>query len=221
MPHPCVGIVVGAIGILAAAGFRPCVAEGSTTESGQPSIVVRTYTQAHAAGAIRTARQTVSAILGRAGIEVAWLECGLRTEATELSDDCTRPVRWNELVLRILPAGTEDRQRHLNTLGVALVDLDVGGGSLATVYADRVDLTAQSAGVDTAELLGRAMAHEIGHLLLGTNQHASRGLMRASWSSADLQRTRPTEWLFGDEEGDVMRRGIASRLRGRAAAHPK
>jgi hypothetical protein len=41
--------------------------------------------------------------------------------------------------------------------------------------------------------------------------------MRACWSSADLRRNRPTEWLFDGTEGDVMRRGIASRLRLSAA----
>jgi hypothetical protein len=213
MRHPLVGVLVGAAGILVAAGFWPRAAEAShTKESSRASIVVRTYTQADSEGAIRTALRTASAILGRAGVEVAWLECGLPAGVTEASGACTQPLRWNELVVRILPAGTVDPRRHLSTLGFAFVDLDVGGGSLATVYADRVGLMAQSAGVDAAELLGMAMAHEIGHLLLGTNRHASRGLMRASWSSTDLRRSLATQWVFDGKEGDVMRKGIASRL---------
>lgn len=38
----------------------------------------------------------------------------------------------------------------------SFVDLEVGGGSLATVYADRVGRMAQSAGIDDAELLAVA-----------------------------------------------------------------
>ena len=208
-----VSVLVGTVGILVAAGFRPCAAEASTKDSSRASIVVRTYTQPDSESAIRTARRTVSAVLGRVGVKVVWLECALPAEVTEASGACTQPLRWNELVVRIVPAGTAGPEDHLSTLGFAFVDLEAGGGSLATVYADRVRLMAHSAGVDTAELLGRAMAHEIGHLLLGTNRHASRGLMRASWSSIDLRRSLATEWLFGGEEGDVMRRGIASRLR--------
>ena len=94
----------------------------------------------------------------------------------------------------------------------AVVDVDAGVGSLATVYADRVRVMAQRAGVDNAELLGRAMAHEVGHLLLGTNGHAAHGLMRASWSSVDLQ-GYGVQWFFNGKEGEAMRRGIASRFR--------
>ncbi len=36
-------------------------------------------------------------------------------------------------------------------------------------------------------ILGHAAAHEIGHLLLGSNSHSPQGLMRARWSRQDLQ----------------------------------
>jgi hypothetical protein len=213
MRHPFFGVLLTAAGILAAGGLSSRAAAASQmAEPGRASIVVRTYTQPDSGGDMRTARRTASAILGRASIEVDWLECGLTADVTEASDACRQPLRWNELILRILPADSVDPRRHLSTLGFAFVDVDAGGGSLATVFTDRVALMAGSAGVDRAALLGGAMAHEIGHLLLGTNQHASRGLMRASWSSSDLRRSLATQWLFGGKEGDLMRRGIASRL---------
>jgi hypothetical protein len=37
-----------------------------------------------------------------------------------------------------------------------------------------------------ARLLGRALAHEVGHFLLGTRIHAEKGLMRASHSAAEF-----------------------------------
>jgi len=70
---------------------------------------------------------------------------------------------------------------------------------------------ARDAGIDSAELLGRTMAHEVGHLLLGTNQHGPHGLMRASWSGADLRRNRATQWLFDGQEAEAMRQGLARR----------
>ena len=114
--------------------------------------------------------------------------------------------------MRIVSAGAVDGRLGVDTLGFALVDVDAGAGLLATVYADRVRVVAQSAGVDEAELLGRAMAHEVGHLLLGTNGHAAHGLMRASWSSVDLRGHR-VQWFFNGKEGEAMRSGIASRFR--------
>ena len=172
---------------------------------------MRTYTEAASAGDIRTARRTASAILERAGIQVVWLECALPDGPTD-ADACAQVPRRNELVVRIVPAGAVDGRLDVDTLGSALVDVDAGMGSLATVYADRVRALAQRAGVDDAELLGRAMAHEVGHLLLGTNRHAAHGLMRASWSSVDLRGHR-VQWFFNGKEGEAMRSGIASRFR--------
>jgi hypothetical protein len=40
-----------------------------------------------------------------------------------------------------------DRPPDVDTLGYAFVDSDAGGGALATVYADRGRVMAQSAGV--------------------------------------------------------------------------
>ena len=207
--------LVGAVGIAVAVGVWPQAAEAAgRQDAGPASIVVRTYTHAGWAAAMPAARRTVGEILERAGVEVGWLECGLAADVAAATA-CAQPIAWNELVVRIRPAGAgvdhPTRGSDLHVLGTAYVDLEAGGGSLATIYADRVEVVAESAGLDAAELLGRATAHEIGHLLLGTNRHAPRGLMRASWSSSELRRRLSTEWLFGGRESDVMRRGIASR----------
>jgi hypothetical protein len=177
------------------------------------TIVVRTYTPPELEGQIRTARRIATGILERARIQIEWLECGLPRMGRASSGACSQPLQSHELVVRILSTGTMASRQDGDTLGFAFVDLDAGGGSLATVFADRVRLMAERAGVAAAELLGKTMAHEIGHLLLGTNEHAAQGLMRACWSSADLRRNRATEWLFVGREGEVMRKGIASRFR--------
>jgi hypothetical protein len=213
MRHEVWVVVVGAVGLLAA-GALPLHAAVTVPAAGpEASIVVRTYTPRDSARDIVTARRTAGDILERAGIRVRWIECGLpEGAAATVPGDCEQPLRRNELVVRIVPAGPVGGRPHVGSLGFAFVD-GTDGGWLATVYADRVGTMARAAGVDPAGLLGRAIAHEIGHLLLGTNQHAPHGLMRASWSGADLRRNRGTQWLFGGKEGEVMRRGIASRFR--------
>jgi hypothetical protein len=64
---------------------------------------------------------------------------------------------------------------------------------------------AHEANVDSGRLLGRAIAHEIGHLLLGTSGHANRGLMRARWLTGELQRDWPLDWILSAPEGSRMR----------------
>jgi len=40
--------------------------------------------------------------------------------------------------------------------------------------------------VSQGSLWGHVAAHETGHLLLGTNSHAPRGIMRAIWQGEEL-----------------------------------
>jgi hypothetical protein len=94
-----------------------------------------------------------------------------------------------------------------------LIDVERRAGTLATVYADRVTKLAELSGADPGQLLGRAIAHEIGHLLLGTTRHADRGLMRGVWTSVELHRDRAWDWSLSREDVARMRRGLVARLR--------
>jgi hypothetical protein len=57
-----------------------------------------------------------------------------------------------------------------------------------------------------ARALGRALAHEIGHYLLGTAEHSSHGLMRASFAPQDLleDASRPLYGLNSDERAALV-----------------
>ena len=57
--------------------------------------------------------------------------------------------------------------------------------SCGCVYAG-VEPSQQEAGLSAEAILGLVIAHELGHLLLGTNSHAARAIMRANWKKQDL-----------------------------------
>ena len=76
---------------------------------------------------------------------------------------------------------------------------------LATIYVDRVSRLASSAGADMTALLGHAIAHEIGHLLMASTTHNERGLMRPVWSREELRRNRAEDWRFTDTERLALR----------------
>jgi hypothetical protein len=97
-------------------------------------------------------------------------------------------------------------------LGWSLVDVEAATGVLATVFPERVQAVARAAAVDVRTLLGRVIAHEIGHLLLGTGAHAERGLMRAHWSRAMLQHSSADDWRFTPPEVASMQTGLLARL---------
>jgi hypothetical protein len=70
---------------------------------------------------------------------------------------------------------------------------------------DRVMFLARAAGGNAARLLGYAIAHEIGHLLLASNAHGAHGLMRPIWSSAEVRRGRTADWTFTEQEVAAIR----------------
>ena len=88
--------------------------------------------------------------------------------------------------------------------------LTPNGGTHATVLMDPVEELAQEQQlVSKAQILGHAVAHEIGHLVMGLNSHSPRGLMRAGWKANDLRDMAERHLLFSRREGERMRIRIA------------
>jgi hypothetical protein len=174
------------------------------------SLVVRVYDSAGVPPADRAAALSVAeAILRDAGIAVAW------RDGTACNEGPGRDVALpngsgpaTEVIIRIVKAPLEMLP---SSLGFSLIDLTVRSGTLATVFADRVADLARLGGVDPGRLLGRAMAHEVGHLLLGTTRHANAGIMRGTWTTWELQREQPRDWLLLSEDITEMRRGLVGR----------
>jgi hypothetical protein len=162
------------------------------------SLVVRIYDGYGVPDAeLAAARAAVERILKSADVAVTWAQC-----------PCNNAVGAAELVIRISSASPAGEPA---SLGFSYVDVDRKAGTLATVFADRVRALANGAGVNAGELLGRAMAHEVGHLLLGTRDHDRDGLMRGQWTAIEVARNRPWDWTLPRAERTTMRQAIARR----------
>ena len=194
-----------------AVGLAVTVPGVARAAAARAPVQVRVYD----AGVMPAADQTVAlraaaGVLAAAGIDVTWLHCGGDALGTNPAP-CLAPLAPAELSVRFVRlAGTPSSRGQLQ-LGYSLVDTRIGEGTLATVFVDRVHWLAVQAGADTAVLLGFATAHEIGHLLLGTNAHGASGLMRAVWSRAELQHAEVNAWLFSRGEGLKMRTSLEQR----------
>jgi hypothetical protein len=176
-------------------------------------IVVRTFNNFGVSDDdLRAARIDAADILNNAGIDVTWMDCWyLDTAPSDAPLACRDGLGANEIILRLQKAKEVPGRRYVS-LGFSLVGNE-GLPFLATVYPDLVQSIAHSAGVDSREVLGRAIAHEIGHILLNTNGHPNTGLMRAAWSRSELRRNVAEDWQFLDLETHVMRDAIARRGR--------
>jgi hypothetical protein len=164
-------------------------------------LVVRTYDSAGVSSrTLERAHDSARATLAAIGIEPIWRPC--------LASGCVSKLEADEVEVRLVTA-TPLSER--GSLGYAAIDVAQRAGTLATVYVNRIDTLARQADVDPGILLGRAIAHEIGHLILGTTTHARFGLMRATWKTDELRREMPLDWIFSGEQGAEMRVRLAAR----------
>ena len=189
------------------------MAPGSSSASPAPAVAasatmtVRVFEQGGVPRhSLDSAAQEAQTIFNRVGLEVSWTLCvGAKHPAA-----CDRQIGADELVVRIV-AGPAPAADGSVAMGYALVAPGSRHASLATVYFDLVQSTARSALVDPSRLLGRAIAHEIGHLLLPTRPHSRSGLMRAVWTAAGSSDDQPGDWFFSTDDSRRLRAAAAAR----------
>jgi len=172
-------------------------------------ITVQVYNWAHVApGTLTAAEGEGTRIFREAGVEVLWLNCPLSLSEAKQSAICAEPRPWGRFVLRVVsevPAGF-----GATSLGVALHDT----GIYASVFYRRVDEFAKEGIATHSQILGHAMAHEIGHLLLDLRGHAAFGIMRGHWNVQDLRSASMGALLFSSRESALIRDAAARRMRG-------
>ena len=175
------------------------------------TIFIRSYNNFGVPPAdLAAARQEAQAVLQQTGVNIVWEDCwvgGGRPASS--SARCQEPI-GGDIVLRLQKTGDADRSKFVS-MGFSLVGLADAAPFLATVYVDRVESVARGAGIDPRRVLGLAIAHEIGHVLLDSNTHAPSGLMRADWSRNELRRTDASVWQFLESEAALVRAAAIER----------
>ena len=123
---------------------------------------------------LREAEDQASLIFRKAGVEIEWADCPLNDEDPSLYPKCPAVLDATQLFLRIFP----------NTA----TKMDVGGEAfvaarIANIFWNRVEEQAQRLNVPARRFLAHTVAHELGHLLLGSNSHSPTGIMTAHWDA--------------------------------------
>jgi hypothetical protein len=172
-----------------------------------PSVAIRTYNYAAvSADALAAAKSEAVNIFLRAGIPLGWTECRVPGEGA--GAPCTEPLLvGRDMMLRLVQRTPASGDRIV-ALGESMLDREHRGGVLITIDVFPVRAVAAGASTSWPTLLGRAIAHEIGHLLLGSAKHPQLGLMRALWSHDELRGLKPAHWGFSRGEAAQMRQGL-------------
>jgi hypothetical protein len=80
------------------------------------------------------------------------------------------------------------------------------------VFFDPIQqLRALNKGPSLAAILGDVIAHELGHLLLGSNTHSREGIMQPHWQAEQLGRIAKGQMHFTPEQASKMRTKLVVR----------
>ena len=124
------------------------------------------------------AKRVVSQIYERAGVHLLWVEGGAKITIILQAHEPVGKRRQSVDVMGFAP-GTETRR-----------------GTVAFILTHRVDEVSAGYHAEKAEVLGAAIAHELGHLLLPYKSHSQTGLMRAVWNQRDFRSGQHGDLVF-------------------------
>jgi hypothetical protein len=92
---------------------------------------------------------------------------------------------------------------HSEAMGYAA---PYGSKTVVHVLVDRVSHISSIG--QTGVLLGHIIAHELGHILKGTNGHADWGIMKAEWDTKDLARMTFRQLSFTPLDAELIQEGV-------------
>ena len=171
-------------------------------------VTVKVYNSVHLSpGELSRAEQKAAKVFQEAGIALVW-SAGLLDRDV---DDNIPSEEWNgaSLQLRLWPrAMAGKRPSGSETLGFCL-SLENGD---AVVLADVIQQRAVFGPASFADLLGLAMAHELGHLLLRSAAHSVTGIMRSRWAEKQLRDDDRGYLRFTADEVETMRNEVRRRM---------
>ena len=90
-----------------------------------------------------------------------------------------------------------------------------------TIYYDRVNQLANMQVASHARILGNAIAHEMGHLMLGSTPYWPSGIMREPWTQDELDLLAKGALQFSSEQAMLMRSELMRRVRGSSVENNK
>lgn len=194
--------------ILAAAGASYPVFAGSVNGS-RPSVTLRIVNEAGVdRRTLSRAGKEAAAILERSGVQLILVSCETGSPDVKSVNPCQRERGPTEFWFRIFvqrPRTTSDE-----VLGFTELDECLGIRSAGVSYTAAVQL-AKKYSADVFQIIGAAIAHEVGHLVLGAGAHTPQGLMSPHWGRIEFELISISELSFTSDQSKWLQKEIGAR----------
>jgi hypothetical protein len=176
-----------------------------SARAAETGVVVRFFNIAHIPVAtVADMKQEATRVFIQAGVGVTWEDGDIEADEVWSVDFSARPcsefLRSTVVFLRVLPAAPKSFPPA--AMGMALPCSAYG--PQATIFWDRVEQTAHAVPASVGKILGYAVAHEIGHVLLRSSDHPQVGVMRGMWGDREWNGIIGSELAFTSAEADRM-----------------
>jgi len=180
------------------------------TFAGEPTATVLVYNHAGVSRSIlAAAEREAGRIVDAAGVQIIWVECPMGSTSAGAEGPCSRKLEPTDVMLRVLPA-LAHHSLKADVFGFAI------SSNLASVYYDyavRLAVEEEYVEFDARIILGCVIAHELGHLFLGSNSHSGAGIMRSPWEHKQLQEALMGTLFFTAEQAKLMQAEARARTR--------
>jgi hypothetical protein len=154
------------------------------------------------------AKVIASAILERAGIGIDWAECAGRVETGKVNP-CPRMMPF-DIELRI-QNGEMAKRGGFNTRCLGYAVAAEGFGTIVSVFHDRAAAMERDGIGLRQDIIGAAIAHEIGHLMLAERGHSRTGLMSARWDKQEFKSLAQGRFGFSASQVQRMKAVVEAR----------
>ena len=184
---------------------------GAGAKDTRPTITLRMVNEAGIdQRTILRALREAAAIFGHSGVELVWLSC----EAGWADPTSANPCRQQTGPLEFWFFIVAQKPRGKSTEMVGFTDWVEGSthGLAGAYYPGAVQLARRDQyDCDPYQILGAAIAHEVGHLLLGANAHSSLGLMQAVWNREQVKQITTGALNFTPDQSTRLQNAIRIR----------
>jgi hypothetical protein len=201
-------------------GFQQDSAAASLETIPAVTIHVRNYAKVDP-DTLTQAKQVATGIFRKAGVETRWADIILTPEDTPTNSANYQTFTITDIQLNIYPDSMSDRiSLSGNVMGLA----PGTGPDRVVVYVFDSKVRALSWRMQSAystgdidrhiskgQVLGHAIAHEIGHLMLNQQIHSPRGIMRGEWGFPEMRDATYGLLLFTPQQARTLQAEIRSR----------
>ena len=211
------------VGLVLASGLMG-LGHAAEADSLKTSPVITIHVHNYAGVPTKTmaeAEEVSTEIFRKAGVEARWADLVPTTENDQQNSVGHAARTLADIHLSIFPSEMSDRDgAPNNVMGVA----PGNGPDRRIVYIFERNVEARfwrlmrSQGsarlyrqASKAQILGHAIAHEIGHLLLNQQVHSAHGIMRGEWGFADFRDMTEGTFLFTPQQAEVLQADVRRR----------